>query len=821
MTKSLFNARWSVRRKISGFVDLMGGAEATEVTLPHDAMLGFARSREVVGGASAAFYPGGEVEYSKRFQAPSDWREKRVSVEFEGVYRDAMVFVNDEFAGQWKYGYSVFRVSLDPYLRYGSENVIRVEARAHQDSRWYSGLGIYRDVHLVVVPLIHVGDDDVKISTPDVDDEWAVVESAVPVINESAITQRLDLEVEVRDHAGSVVARETSPITVAPNARTIARSRLYVADPHRWSCDDPYLYTFAARLHGQDDPSAPEDDVTVPFGIRTLRVDPYRGLRINDQTVKLRGACIHHDNAPLGAATFRRAEERRIELLKEAGFNAIRSSHSPLSPAMLDACDRLGMLVFDETFDAWTEMNKPYDYTLDFPEWWERDIDAMVRKDFNHPSVILYCIGNEIHEYGSGFGGARARDIAERIRGRDETRFITTAVSGFWAVASEVIDDLKARLENAVARGVNDVMNEMTEFFDEVTVSDTVGVKTAESHAAVDIAGLNYAESRYALDIPAFPNRIVLGTETNPRDTAKSWNATIAHNHVIGGFTWAGWDYLGEVGLGRTEYTDDPDAKGGGDPDFPWRTAWVGDFDITGFRRPQSYYREIVYGLRQEPYIAVLRPDHHGQRRLEMQWAWSDAVSSWTWDVPTGSPAEVEVYSDADEVELILNGVSLGRRHTGGDHDFRASFELAFEPGELTAVGYRGGRASEATSLLTATGSQLIASADRSEVLVDGGDLAFVTIEFRDGRGILDASRDRLVNVTVDGPGELQALGSACPASEESFLASSCTTFDGRALAIIRPTGPGEIQVTVTSDEMRPSVVHLTAERSSVRAPLV
>lgn len=797
MSKYLFNDDWSVRRKVSGFVDLMGGAASQKVTLPHDAMIEFARSADTPGGASSAFFPGGEVEYAKHFDVPTDWRERRVSIEFEGVYRDAMVYVNDEFAGQWKYGYSVFRVSLDAHLRYGQENVVRVEARANQDSRWYTGLGIYRDVHLVVTPLAHIVDDDIRITTPDVDDERAVVESAILVRNESVVTRRLSLEVEVRDDTGSIVAHDRGPVTIRPNATTTIRNRLYVDAPQRWGVDHPHLYDFRARL--RDEESDDAHDVNTSFGIRTIRIDPRHGLRINDEPIKLRGACIHHDNGPLGAATIRRAEERRIELLKAAGFNAIRSSHCPASPAMLDACDRLGILVFDETFDAWTEMNKPYDYTLDFPEWWERDVDAMVKKDFNHPSVILYCIGNEIHEYGSGFGGSLARDIAERIRLKDETRFITTAVSSFWAVAGEVIGGLKNRLADATARGVNDVMNEMTEFFDEVTVSDVVTVRTAEAHAAADIAGLNYAEARYAPDAVVFPNRVVLGTETNPRVTAQSWADTVAHDHVIGGFTWTGWDYLGEVGLGRTDYTDDPDVRGGGDPDFPWLTAWAGDLDITGFRRPQSYFREIVYGLRREPYIAVLRPQHYGRRRLEMQWAWSDAVASWTWELPDGARAEVEVYSDADEVELVLNGRSLGRSAAGPAVEFRARFDVAYEPGELVAIAYRDGTPSERTALVTASDRVLVASADRSRIQPGPGDLAYISIEFRDGHDVLNSSEDALVHVSVDGPGELVALGSARPATEERFDSTSCTTFDGRAVAIVRPTGEGEIEVTVRS----------------------
>ncbi|HWH97603.1 MAG TPA: glycoside hydrolase family 2 TIM barrel-domain containing protein, partial [Pseudolysinimonas sp.] len=771
------------------------GAESRPVTLPHDAMLALPRSAD--GAPSSAFFPGGEVEYSRTFEVPEEWRGRRVSLEFEGVYRDAMVYVNDEFAGQWRYGYSVFRIALDPHLCYGQLNTVRVEARAHQDSRWYSGLGIYRDVHLVVVPLAHIIDDDVRVTTPDVDDERAVVETAVTVRNEDVATRRLRLEVSVLDAGGVVVARDTSPVTIRAGASTVVRSRLYVDAPQRWSVDTPHLYRFAATL--LDDESDDRQEVAFAFGIRTLRIDPKNGLRINDEHVKLRGACIHHDNGPLGAATIQRAEERRVELLKEAGFNAVRSSHYPLSPAMLDACDRLGMLVFDEAFDAWTEMNKPYDYTLDFSEWWQRDVDAMVRKNFNHPSVILYSIGNEIHEYGSGIGGSLARDIAERIRSSDETRFVTTAISSFWAVAHDVIGDLRELLADAAARGVNDVMNEMTGFFKGVTMSDTVTEKTAESHAAVDVAGLNYAEARYAPDATTFPNRVVLGTETNPRSTASSWRQTLAHDHVIGGFTWTGWDYLGEVGLGRTDYTDDPEMRGGGDPAFPWLTAWAGDFDITGYRRPQSYYREIVFGLRRHPYIAVLRPLRAGQRRLEMQWAWSDAISSWTWDVVPGSPLEVEVYSDAEDVELFLDGVSAGRRPVGSD-DLTARFELEYRPGELIAASYRDGVETGRSTISTARDGSLRLSADRSEIRAVTTDLAFVTIDVRDDAGSLDTSRSDRVDIEIDGPAVLQAVGSARPSSDEDFAEPWCTLFDGRALAIVRPTGPGLIRVTARTE---------------------
>lgn len=796
MTKSLFNEAWSVRRKVSGFVDLLGGAESEPVTLPHDAMITLERS--AAGVPSAAFFPGGEVEYRKEFEVPDEWRRRRVSLEFEGVYRDAMIFVNDEFAGQWKYGYSVFRIALDAHLRYGERNTVRVEARAHRDSRWYSGLGIYRDVHLVVAPLAHLVDDDIRVTTPDVDDERAVVEVAVPIQNEDVVTRRLTLEVDILDASSAAAGHRSSPVTLAPGASTVLRSRLYVDTPRRWSLDDPYLYRVVTRLRDEDDEEA--QVVEIPLGIRTLRLDPKHGLRINDVAVRLRGACVHHDNGPLGAATIRRAEERRIELLKDAGFNAVRSAHQPMSPAMLDACDRLGMLVFDEPFDAWIEMKQPFDYTLDFAEWWRRDVDAMVRKDINHPSVVLYGIGNEIHEYGSGAGGARARDIVERIRAIDDTRFVTTAISGFWAVAGEVIGDLQQRLADATARGVNDVMNEMGQFFDGVTLSDTVTVRTAESLAAVDITGLNYAESRYEMEFAAHPERLVLGTENSPRPSIDAWRATTAHPHVLGSFTWTGWDYLGEVGLGRTDYSDDPDYRGGGDPQYPWLTAWSGDIDITGCRRPQSYFREIAFGLRSDPYIAVRRPEFYGRRRLEMQWAWSDAISTWTWDVDTGSRVEVEVYSADDEVELLLDGVSVGRAAiTPGD--FTARFDIGYQPGSLTAVGYRDGRESGRYELRTAQSSALCADVDRRVIRADSTDLAFIALEYRDANGVLDTRRRSRVEVEVDGPGVLQALASARPETEERFTDSWCTLFDGRAVAVVRPTAAGRITVTVRGDD--------------------
>ena len=446
MIRESFNEGWEFRPKVSSFAELgRGGAPWRPVTLPHDAMIGQERvapdGDDAEGGANA-YFPGGTWEYRKTFFVPEEERGRRHLVEFEGVYRDAMVYVNGDYAGQRPYGYSLFRVDAGRFLRFGADNEIRVEARAHRDSRWYTGAGIYRDTWLLTGPLVRIGPGGVRVITPDTDTERAVVEIATTVENDSIAIRTPRLLTEIRDAAGTLVATDACPVSVLPGEPAIARQRLYVRAPALWSPDSPALYSARVTLTEEDGES---DAETVTFGIRSLRLDPDHGLRINGETVKLRGACVHHDNGVLGAATFARAEERRVQILKDAGFNAIRMSHHPMSMAMLDACDRLGMLVMDEAFDMWTSAKSDFDYHLNFPQWWERDIEAMVAKDVNHPSVIAYSIGNEIPETGSPAGAAWGRRLAEKVRALDGSRYVTNAVNGMLAV----LDDLAAMRSQA------------------------------------------------------------------------------------------------------------------------------------------------------------------------------------------------------------------------------------------------------------------------------------------------------------------------------------------------------------------------------------
>ncbi|MCU1406206.1 MAG: hypothetical protein JWQ43_2509 [Glaciihabitans sp.] len=792
MSATSFTDGWTFRTPLGPFAAVNADAVvATPVRLPHDALRDAARSPDVPSKGGGAYSPAGAYTYLKDFEVPAEWTGKIVRLEVQGAYRRAMVFLNDEFAGNRADGYARFFVDLTPYLRFGVANTLRIEVRSGEDSRWYSGAGLHRPVLIHVDEAVHIVPDGVRVSTVRVEHDQAVIEVATTLSNLGINTAQVDVRTEVTAPDGSPVEGDITPVTLAPGATSLVRQRLYVQDPELWGVDSPALYSVHTAL-GDGTPG-----VTINHGIRTITVDPKKGLRINGEEILLRGACVHGDNGPLGAASIARAEERRIQLLKDAGFNAIRAAHNPASPSMLDACDRLGMLVIDEAFDMWTRAKTNYDYAADFPQWWAADLESMVSKDMNHPSVIMYSIGNEIIEVGTPHGAAMARQLAEHVRTLDPSRLVTNGVNAFLAVIDDLADIL------ASDQGLNELMSgDMGGGMSAISTSDTVTRRTAESSSVLDVLGLNYADGRYASDAELFPHRVLFGSETFPSQIGDLWPLVTDNPNVIGDFTWTGWDYLGEVGIGATAYAEDPEAVAGLEREYPYLTAWSGDLDITGHRRPASYYREIVFGLRSEPAIAVLRPEHHGKTiTMQSPWAWSDSVSSWTWPGFEGAPVTVEVYADADEVALLLDGTEVTRGSVGDTRRMLASLETIYTPGELTAVAYRAGVETGRTSLTSATGPALLtATADRTTIRADDTDLAYIAIELRDANGVLFTGSDRQVQVDVAGAGVLVGFGSGNPKTAERFDAATRSTFDGRALAIIRPTGVGAITVTVGSD---------------------
>ncbi|HXH33979.1 MAG TPA: glycoside hydrolase family 2 TIM barrel-domain containing protein [Plantibacter sp.] len=512
MTISPFTSDWIVRAPRGPFAAVQGGADdSLAVTLPHDALRDAERSPDAPAKGGAAYYPAGAFSYVKTFQVPQEWAGRVVRLEVQGAFRHAMVSVNDEFAGNRADGFARFFIELTPFLRFGETNTLRIEVRSGQDTRWYAGAGLHRPVLLHVDEPTHIEPDGVRITTVRIEEDQAVLEVATNIANRGLTTSSLMLATELTGPDGSVVEGDSTPVTVAPGRTALIRQRLYVQDPALWSVDSPALYSARSALSSRDAGTGTGDAVHTVHGIRTVTVDPRKGLLINGEPVLLRGACIHSDNGPLGAASIARAEERRIHLLKEAGFNAIRAAHNPASPAMLDVCDRLGMLVMDEAFDMWGRGKTTYDYSLDFAQWWRADLESMVAKDANHPSVIMYSIGNEIVEVGTPHGAVQARDLAEHVRSLDPTRPVTNGVNA----TLSVLDDLEAII--ASEKGLNELMGEAgAGMMSLIGSSDAVTERTAESSAALDVLGLNYADGRYASDAELFPHRVIVGSETFP-----------------------------------------------------------------------------------------------------------------------------------------------------------------------------------------------------------------------------------------------------------------------------------------------------------------
>lgn len=428
---------------------------------------------------------------------------------------------------------------------------------------------------------------------------------------------------------------------------------IQLENPRLWSAETPELYEGKAQLWVN---GILVDSEETTFGIRTLELDATHGLRVNGQEVKLRDACVHHDSGILGAATFYDNEYRRIQILKEAGFNAVRTAHNPAAPSSLRACDELGMYVMEEAFDTWTRSKVDYDYAISFCDWWQRDLEAMVRDAFNHPAVILYSLGNEIPEIGLDAGAALCGELSETLKRLDPTRFITAGINGVFMVGDvvgRVASDVMRQLgeDNPQIQGnVNEFLTLMDTHLDQLVNHEEITNRLDKVCPSLDVAGYNYMTGRYERDVQERPDRVIVGSETYPPEIARNWGIITQHSQLIGDFTWTGWDYFGEAGGGVPAYAL---GEGGLGAQYPCQVSYVGDIDITGFRRPTSYYREIVFGLRKDPYIAVESPYRYGQKRIPSPWVLSDTVSGWNYPGREGKPVRVEVYAPGDTVELL------------------------------------------------------------------------------------------------------------------------------------------------------------------------
>ena len=804
-----FGKDWTCRH-------LTDPGSGTPVTIPHDAMLSEPRSALSAGGVNTGWFEGHDYLYEKRFMLEPQADGQRLVLEFEGVYRHAEVSLNGEKLCFRPYGYTNFDVDITDRVVAGEENLLQVVARnADQpNSRWYSGAGIYRPVTLWTAPAQHIQMNGLRVRTVSIDP---------PAVEVTVLTQgegEVSVEIfeadagaparaeDVRGAAAEQAQPRDGAVVLSGRAHSDGKAvlTLTIPDGKLWSEENPHLYTCKATFGG--------DSSETTFGVRELSWGR-DGLLLNGERVILRGACVHHDNGVLGACCYEDAERRKVRLLKESGYNAIRSAHNPCSKALLDACDRLGVLVMDEYIDQWYIHKTEYDYAAHFDAWWRQDLTDMVDKDYNHPCVIMYSTGNEVSETAQPRGIALTRELTEFLHGLDPTRPVTCGVNiffnflasaGFGVYSDEKAKKEAAKAEKAKGSGAafakkkavgSEFFNNLAgllgdEFMKRGATLPPCDWRTRDAFAAMDIAGYNYGVYRYRRDLKKYPGRLILGSETFCKDAYRFYELAKSEPRLVGDFVWAGIDYLGEVGLGAWEYADYA-------PDFGHGVGWVaagsGRLDLTGRALGEALYTRVAFELEKGPRIAVCPVNHTGEKHSPSAWRMSNAIPSWSWNGCAGKEADVEVYARCARVELLVNGKSAGVKKM--KDDCIARFKCAYEDGAVEAVAYDAAGKETGRCVLHTAGSSTLLRAAAEEASVRPGGLCFIRLQYTDEGGIVKPLERGELRVQVEG-GKLLGLGSACPYNETGYLTDRTDTYFGEALAVVQAGESGAVCLTVT-----------------------
>ena len=713
--KRLFDADWQFSKDSTTW---------RTVNLPHDWSIEGDFDKDAPAGHDGAYLPTGKGWYKKQFRVESlALREKKLRLYFEGVYMNAEVYVNGQKAGGHPYGYSSFFVDITPYAKIGQNEVeVRVDNSQQKNCRWYSGSGIYRHVWLLTTGKRYIDEWSVNVATPDIH------------------TVEIKAEVVMEDG------------TRKPIEKTI-----HVENPHLWSPEDPYLYHTTIEAEG--------DVVPVTYGIRTIEYSAEKGLLLNGKPIVLNGGCVHHDNGILGARAFDAAEYRRVRLLKEAGFNAMRTSHNPPSETFLRACDELGLLVIDEAFDGWRDKKNTYDYSTLIDKWWQEDIKAMVLRDRNHPSVFCWSTGNEVIERKKIEVVKTAHNLNTLCRQLDPQKRPVTSALCAWDPEWDIYDPLAAE------------------------------------H---DIVGYNYMIHKSQSDHERVPSRVMVQTESYSRDTWRNYRKVQDEPWVIGDFVWTAIDYLGESGIGRWYYEGEPAKEPWEAPMFPNHAAYCGDIDLIGQRKPISHYRSMLWNKDGEQlYMAVREPDGYYGKIKTTMWSVWPTYESWTWPGHEGKNIDVEVYSHEPKVRLYLNDQLIGEKEVAQG---MATFTLPYQPGTLRA------EAGEKTvSLQTADEAKAIRlTTDRTTLKADGQDLAFITVELTDGNGTVNLTANNELTASVSGSATLIGFGNADIKDCDRYTDSTHKAWKGRALLVVRSTGKkGKATITVQGKGLKTARVNL------------
>lgn len=778
MQKINFNDNWKIYQKDNK-------KTIKPITIPHDAMISEKRTYDSLGGKNIGWFESLDYVYEKLFDIPESYKDLDIIFEFEGIYHNAEIYINGKKAGHRPYGYTNFYVNANDYLQYGKENQIEVYAfnSDQPNSRWYSGTGIFRPVNMFILPKAHIALNGLKVKT--INHETPEVEVLINTNNKGTV------QVEILD--GKKVIGKASTKTSGE-----AKLRIELPKAKLWSSEKPQLYACRATFG---------DDVQdVRFGIRTVVADAKNGLLMNGKRTILYGACIHHDNGLLGAAAHPYAEYRKIKILKDAGYNAIRSAHNPCSKALLDACDELGMMVLDEYVDMWYIHKTKHDYADHVFDWWQQDLKDMVDKDFNHPSVVMYSTGNEVSETAQEKGIKFTKDMTTYLHTLDD-RPVTCGVNIFFNYLSKlgfgVYTDKKADKEVKESKKKKAVGSE---FFN--NLAGLLGDKfmkwgatlrgsdknTKRAFANMDVAGYNYGIDRYKKDVKKYPNRIILGSETFCKDACQFFDLAHKYPAIIGDFVWAGMDYIGEVGIGSWVYEHQV-------PDFShgpgWMTAGSGRVDILGNTGGEAAYTNVAFG-NDDIRMAVVPVQDKKRKHSPSAWKMSNAIESWSFNGLEGRPANIEVYTKAHRVELFLNDKKIAQSKKR-KHGATFFIKTTFTPGQLTAVGYdKDGHEIGRVSHVTAGKETKLSLSIEKQAFKTDQRLIYAHIKLTDNDGIIKPLEQSDLKINVKN-GDLLGFGNACPYNEKGYVTDENTTYFGEALAIVKPHDKKKVSITVNS----------------------
>lgn len=729
------------------------------IDLPHDWSVEHDFDRDCPSGNDGGYLPTGSGWYRKTLHRDSTPTGPEY-LYLEGVYMNSEVWINGLHAGGHPYGYTSYRIDIAPYLKAGDNTIaIKADNSKQKNSRWYSGSGIYRHIWLEPHPAIHIKPWSMHIATPVVTPDSAIAQIRLTLLSPGTRGEDLRMPLNIRESRTGLIITDTVLIRPSEKEKYLSYD-LKIDRPQLWSPESPELYAVSVTLDNGD-----SDKET--FGIRTFSWSP-EGFVLNGDTIVLSGACVHHDNGILGAASYDAAEYRKAALLKEAGFNAVRTSHNPPAPAFLDACDRLGLLVIDEAFDGWREAKTPYDYSTLLDQWWASDLGSMIERDRNHPSIIAWSIGNEILERKTPEAVATARMFAAKCRELDPSRPGTQALAS-WDPDWEIYDALAAE------------------------------------H---DIAGYNYMIHKAESDHARVPSRVIWQTESYPRDAFQNWTKVNDLPYVIGDFVWTGIDYIGESGIGRHYYEGDPEGEHYHRPLWPWHNSQCGDIDITGSRKPISYYREMLYADRPMISLAVREPDGYKGKIKETQWGTWPTYKSWNWPRHQGKPITVEVASTYPAVSLYLDGKLIDTKKTGREERFMAEFEIPYRPGTLTAVGLNAEGQATDTAVLETAGRPAAIRLSVEPAYGPNPELEYVVAEIVDAKGRLVPTADNTLAFSIDGDARILATGSPDSTDPSGYTRPVRKASQGRVLAVIRK-GAAPCRLTVKSKGLKTAVIPL------------